>query len=290
MSFCSASALLCALGLLAAAIPERERSGLPHTRSETVLVRYADTGEVLLEKLADKPRPIASVTKLMSALVMAKEDLSPPESITLTEADKDRLKWSRSRLPIGASFLGADLYRAALIASDNRAMYALVRGMGFEREAFVEKMNALAKELGMRSSAFLDPAGIAPENVSTGRDLVLLLDAVAEHPTILETSTSTGVALERTGHRALRLGATNHLLYSRRWQILIGKTGYTVEAGRSLIMRVVVGERPVDMIFLGSREMRSVFGDAGRVKRWLEEKQTLAARSDPSGGPARATP
>lgn len=267
-----------ALGLLSLSIPEREANGLPHTRSKSVLIRYADTNEVILEKLADKPRPIASITKLMSALVMAKHELVPPESITLTEADKDRLKWSRSRLPIGDTFRGQDLYRAALIASDNRAMYALVRGLGLERARFVEKMNTLAQELGMKHTEFKDPAGRAPENVSSARDLAKLLDAVAEAPLVLKTTTSTGVALEREGKRALRLGATNHLLHSRKWEILTGKTGYTVEAGRGLAMRVKIAGRPVDMIFLGSREMRSVFGDAGRVKRWLEEK--LAKRLD----------
>lgn len=284
LTVCAASLLV--LGGATVSIPEREPNGLPHTRSETVLIRYADTQEVLLEKLASKPRPIASITKLMSALVMARKDLSPPESITLLEEDKDRLKWSRSRLPIGEAFSGEELYRAALVASDNRAMYALVRGLGLERSEFVGAMNALAAELSMSSTRFVDPAGIDPENVSTAQDLLRLLDAIAEVPRIIETTTSTGVALARASGRALRLGATNRLLYSRRWQISSGKTGYTVEAGRNLIMRVSIDERPVDMVFLGSREMRSVFGDAGRVRRWLEERQT-AARSTRTGGTSR---
>lgn len=261
--------------LLVSAIPEREANGLPHTRSETVLIRFADTNEVLLEKLADKPRPIASITKLMSALVLSRAELEPPAEVTLLEDDKDRLKWSRSRLRVGEVFRGEDLYRAALIASDNRAMYALVRGLGFERPRFVEKMNAMAKELGMAQTRFRDPAGVDPENVSTARDLTKLLQAVVAEPEICATTTSTRVTFERDGRVVLQMGNTNRLLRSKRWRVLAGKTGYTVEAGRGLAMRTEIAGRPIDMIFLGSREMQSVFGDAGRVKRWLEEKLRL---------------
>jgi D-alanyl-D-alanine endopeptidase (penicillin-binding protein 7) len=268
---------LTALLLTLSALPERDANGLPHTRSESVLIRYSDTGEVILEKLADKARPIASLTKLMSALVLSKSGLSPPEEVTLLEEDKDRLKWSRSRLQIGRVFRGRDLYRAALIASDNRAMYALVRSLGYERSKFVDEMNALAKKLGMAKTQFKDPAGIDPENISTARDFSKLLDAVAEASEICETTTSTRTSMERDGEVVLRFSNTNRLLNSKRWHILAGKTGYTVEAGRNLAMRAMIGDRPVDMIFLGSREMQSIFGDAGRVKRWMEEKLARAA-------------
>lgn len=263
---------LVVLSVLSLAIPERDANGLPHTRSETVLIRFADTDEVILEKLADKPRPIASITKLMSALVLSKAELEPPETITLLEADKDRLKWSRSRLRVGEVFRGEDLYRAALIASDNRAMYALVRGLGFERPKFVQEMNATAKALGMTKTQFRDPAGVDPDNVSTARDLTKLLQAVVETPEISVTTTSTRVTFEREGRIVLQMSNTNRLLRSKAWRVLAGKTGYTVEAGRNLVMRAVIAGRPIDMVFLGSREMQSVFGDAGRVKRWLEEK------------------
>ena len=266
--------------LLAVALPERDANGLPHTRSESVLIRYADTEDTILEKLPDKVRPVASLTKLMSALVLDKSGLNPPEEVTLLEADKDRLKWSRSRLQIGRVFRGPDLYRAALVASDNRAMYALVRSLGFERAQFVEKMNALAKELGMTKSQFKDPAGIDPENLSTARDIALLLAAASRCEEICATTTSTAVAMERDGEVVLRFGNTNRLLHSKRWQIVAGKTGYTVEAGRNLAMRVMIGDRPVDMVFLGSREMQSIFGDAGRVKRWMEEKLRAEAPKD----------
>lgn len=269
--------MLTAIGVLAAtvlvhALPERDKNGLPHLRSESVIVRLTDTNEIVLKKKPDEVRPIASVTKLLSTLVMARRRLEPPAEVTLEEADKDRLKWSRSRLAIGATYAGGDLYRAALIASDNRAIYALVRTAGLERAEFVAEMNALAAELGMTRSQFRDPAGIDPANVSTASDLLLLLDAVAREDAIASTTRQASVELVASDRRTLRLGNTNRLVHSPRWHVVLGKTGYTVEAGRSLVLRVELAGRPVDMVFLGSREMASIFGDAARVRRWLEEK------------------
>ena len=268
------TALVLSLCSLTVSIPEREANGLPHLRSESVLVRFADTGEVLLDKNANKVRPIASVTKLLSALVLSRKQAAPPEWITIEEHDKDRLKWSRSRLKIGSVYRSEDLYRAALIASDNRAIYALVRASGFDRAAFVEEMNRTAHELGMASSRFRDPAGIDPGNVSSANDLVKLLDAIAEDQRAIETCQQDFVSLISADERTLKLTNTNRLARSSRWSVLIGKTGYTVEAGRALAVRVTIEGRPVDMVFLGAREFASIFGDAGRVRRWMIEKRS----------------
>lgn len=281
-------AWLLSVSALIAGIPERDANGLPHLRSETVLVRFADTNEIVLSKNPDQVRPIASVTKLLTALVMSKKQLAPPEWITIEEADKDRLKWSRSRLPIGKRFKAEDLYRTALIASDNRAVYAFVRASGVERSAFVEEMNHAAQELGMTKSAFVDPAGVDPANVSTASDLLKLIDAVMLDERATSACRTSSISLLTADQKTLRLANTNRLLRSPNWTVLLGKTGYTVEAGRSLVMRVSMNDRPVDMVFLGSREMQSIFGDAGRVRRWLVEK--LEKTSALAGKPASPNP
>jgi serine-type D-Ala-D-Ala endopeptidase (penicillin-binding protein 7) len=283
-------AIALALGLLVlTGIPERDANGLPHLRSESVLVRYADTGETLLSKRPNDVRPIASVTKLLTSYLIEKDQLAFPEWITIEEADKDRLKWSKSHLKIGHTYRSEDLYRTALIASDNRAIYALVRSAGIERAAFVEKMNAVAKELGMTKSAFRDPAGIDPGNVSTANDLLKLIEAVAALERVKAASQQGTIDLVNDKGRTMRLTSTNRLARSSRWSVVIGKTGYTVEAGRALVLRVQLDERPIDMVFLGAREMMSVFGDAGRVRRWLDAKNGRGATAS-LGTPASPNP
>lgn len=316
----SSAAVLAAALAATAPVRERERNGLPHLRSESVLVRYADTEEVVLSKNPREIRPIASVTKLLSGLVLSRQ--SPPagdlsggrprgastdasvaaepepepelargwtrgegpalEWVEITEEDKDRLKWSRSRLRIGLELDAGALFDAALAASDNRAMYAVVRARGHSRATFVEQMNALARELGMARSTFRDPAGIDPGNVSTAEDLLLLISAAAGDERIRAATGLGSVTLVDRQTRALTLYNPNRLVRSSTWDVVVGKTGYTVEAGRALVLRARIDDRPVDMVFLGAREMASVFGDAGRVRRWLVER----ASPPPKGGAA----
>ncbi|MCK6548074.1 peptidase S11 [Myxococcota bacterium] len=284
---------------LASGVRERERDGRPHLRSESVVIRWADTKELVIAKNADVVRPIASVTKLLSGLVLRRLDASRalpadvlgPELpgldpwVTISEDDKDRLKYSRSRLAIGRAFKPEDLFAAALGASDNRAMYASVRARRVERSAFVEQMNALAKELGMTRSSFRDPAGIDPGNVSTARDLLALLDAASSDDVVRAATLHGVIELVDEKSRALSLANPNRLVRSDRWDVVVGKTGYTVEAGRSLALRTTIGGRPVDMVFLGAREMASIFGDAARVRRWMEERlpKTAPATLEASG-------
>ncbi len=267
--------VLVAASLTTSAIPERDSHGKPAIRSESAIVRWADTGEIVLAKDPDRVRPIASVTKLLSTLILSKDGLPADEWITLEDQDKDRLKWSKSKLKIDRAFHPLDLFAAALVISENRAVYALVRAAGKTRPMFVERMNSTARELGMGHSTFKDPAGVDPENVSTARDLLALLDAVAGNEMIKKYASMDRIEITDRDDHVQRFGSTNRLARSSRWQVLIGKTGYTVEAGRTLVLRVMLDERPLDLVFLGSREMQSVFGDAGRVRRWLE--QTLSS-------------
>ncbi|MBI4819157.1 MAG: serine hydrolase [Deltaproteobacteria bacterium] len=255
-------------------IPERDKSGRPHIRSESALVRWGDTGEVIVSKNPDVVRPIASVTKLLSGIVLTKlPSTSFETTITVTEDDKDRLKWSRSRLPIGRTFQASDLFDAALGASENRAMYALARVIGGGRDEFVSRMNSEAQALGMTQSRFLDPAGLAPENVSTASDLIKLVAAAADSERLRQISALTRIELPYENGRSLVLGNPNRLAHSPNWTIAVAKTGYTIEAGRTFVMRAVIDGRPVDAVFLGAREMMSVFGDAGRVRRFIVEKR-----------------
>lgn len=265
------TAPLTLLALALWALPERE-GGLPYLRSDSAVVRLVDTNELLLERHADRVRPIASVTKLMTALVFSRRVPRPEGAITLEECDKDRLKWSKSRLRIGSTYTSTALFSAALGASDNRAVYALVRGAGVERRSFVDEMNDLAAELGMSATSFADPAGIDPGNVSTAHDLLKLLDAVATESWVREKCLEPSFDLTDGAGKVLKFGNPNRLVRSREWELVLGKTGYIAEAGRNLVIRAKIAGRTVDMVFLGSPEMSSVFGDAGRVRRWLVER------------------
>ncbi len=253
-------------------VPERERDGKPHLRSESVAVRFVDTGEIVLEKNADAVRPIASVTKLLSGLVLDTVDKEPTTLVTILDADKDKKKWSKSRLVVGLIAPWLSVFHAALGASDNRAMYASVRALGFERQTFADMMNQRAKVLGMKKSQFVDPAGLDPGNVSTARDLLALVNAASQSPSIREATTLDHIEVGLGEGRTVTLNNPNRLARSSRWRTIVGKTGYTVEAGRSLVTRVEMGGREIDLVFLGAREMASVFGDAGRIRRWLGEK------------------
>ncbi len=270
------SPLLLAL-LTVVSLPERDADGKPHLRSETVLVRLADTGEVVLKKNPTVVRPIASVTKLLTGLVLSSMQVDRARTVVVLEDDKDRLKWSKSRIPVSIAMSWGDLLRAGLGASDNRAIYAAVRTV-MDRQAFVALMNAKAAEIGMVNSHFVDPAGIDPQNVSSAQDLTKLLDATSPLDDLRGMLNAPVIELE-TNRGPLTLRNPDRLVHSTNWDIVIGKTGYTVEAGRTLVVRMNLANRPIDMVFLGSREMQSVFGDAGRIRRWLEPQ--LAAKPTP---------
>lgn len=270
---------LLAVSVAAYVIPERERTGLPHLRSESVAVRFVDTGEIVLQKNQEQVRPIASVTKLLSGVVIDGIEKDPTTVVTIGEDDKDRVKWSKSRLKVGLQATWLSLFQAALGASDNRAMYAVVRALGLERSRFVEKMNGMAKILGMAKSQFRDPAGIDPGNVSTAKDLLALLAAASDKQSIKDATGKDFIAVGLDHMNEVSLTNPNRLARSGRWEVIVGKTGYTVEAGRSLVLRAQIGGRTVDMVLLGAREMASVFGDAGRIRRYLEEKYGLGSRA-----------
>jgi len=268
-------------------IQERDSRGMPVLRSESVAVRFVDTGEVILEKNADTVRPIASVTKLLSGVVIEDLEKEPTMLVTIIDSDRDKMKWSKSRVFVGLVAPWLSLFHAALGASDNRAMVASVRALGFDRSAFAAKMNAKAKLLGMKRSSFVDPAGLDPLNVSTARDLLKLVAAASDSASIREATTLDYIDVGMDEAKYVKLTNPNRLARSSRWSTIVGKTGYTVEAGRSLVTRVEMGGRQLDFVFLGAREMASVFGDAGRIRRWLDDRGALAKHQLSAGTSVR---
>lgn len=239
-------------------------------RSDAALVLDADQDRVLYELRADAPRPIASLTKLMTAILVLDSGLPLDEAITITEQDRDRLRDSRSRLRIGSVWSRHDLLVAALASSDNRAASALARSYPGGSPAFVEAMNAKAAALGMTRTRFADPAGLRNEDVSTARDLTILGRAAERYAEIRAiTTTPEHWLYERHHGRHLHMINTNRLVRNGRWNIALSKTGFTAEAGYCLMMKTAVGSRDVVIVLLNSRGSLSKYGDSHRIRDWL---------------------
>jgi D-alanyl-D-alanine endopeptidase (penicillin-binding protein 7) len=238
--------------------------------SQVALVMDERDGVMLYGRAIDTPRPIASLTKLMTALVVLESELPLDAPIAITTDDRDRLKGSHSRLHIGAILTRDDLLRAALSASDNRAAAALARTAPGGTAAFVAMMNAKAQLLGMTNTRFADASGLNPRNVSTARDLLKLLEVARVQPR-LHAFTTTGelwVTDLATG-RTIEFFNTNRLVRQETWEIGLSKTGYTADAGNCLVMRVTVAGRPLSIVLLNSWGKASKYGDAQRIRDWL---------------------
>ncbi len=251
-------------------------------KSALALVVDQDTGEVLYSKNTDEVAPIASITKLMTAIVIIDSGLPLLESITVERADVDRYKGSRSKLAVGTSLMRAEALKLALMASENRAAAALARTYPGGSEAFIDAMNAKAFELGMLNTRFVDSTGLRPENVSTAQDLALLVAAAHSYPLIRDYTTASSFAIEshtRRGPRVLRFVNSNRLVRSSRWDIGLSKTGYISEAGRCLVMQSRIADRSLIIVLLDSWGKLTRIGDANRIRRWLErEFSTLSVR------------
>lgn len=237
-------------------------------KSSTVIVQDVDTSEVLFARKEDIARPIASITKLMTALVVVDADLPMDEMINIGAADRETASELPSRLAAGASLSRSELLHLALTASENSAAHALGRTYPGGIAAFVEAMNAKAQALGMADSKFADPTGLSNENVSSAKDLVKLIHAASQRPLIQQFSTDDEYDIAgQTFHN------TNMLVGRTHWNILISKTGTTREAGDCLVMLVRLGERNLAIVLLNSQGMNgSRFGDAVRVRRIVDSK------------------
>lgn len=242
-----------------------------YLRSSSALVLDADTGEVVIDKNADAITPIASITKLMTAMVILDRGLDLDQRVVISREDTDSLKGTRSRLRPGNILTRGELLLIALMASENRAAAALGRTYPGGIAPMVAAMNAKAASLDMKDSRFVDATGLSPNNVSSARDLVKLVRAAHEYSVIREYSTRDR-ALVRVSDRGRPLSYhnTNGLVRAHRWDVELSKTGYISEAGRCLVMRVKLASKDLIVVLLDSWGRQSRLGDANRIKKWVE--------------------
>lgn len=265
-----------------------DREGNPVLASAAVVVANQKTGEILFDKGADVAMPIASITKLMTAMVVLDARQSLTEDLTITEADIDHLKGTGSRLAIGTRLTRETMLHLALMSSENRAASALARHYPGGARAFVEAMNVKARMIGLWDTHFADSTGLDPANVSSARDLLRLVSAASTYPLIREFST-TDEHYVRVGRRTERFGNSNALVRDPEWQVGLSKTGFIREAGRCLVMQTWIRDEPVIMVLLNAEGRYTRTADAKRLKQWLEAsagRQRLAALavSKPKGG------
>jgi serine-type D-Ala-D-Ala endopeptidase (penicillin-binding protein 7) len=250
-------------------------AGLGHTpdplelRSNVAFVLDQASSEVLFEKNANVALPIASITKLMTGLVVVEAQQDMDEVLAITEADVDRIKHSSSRLRVGARMTRRDLLHIALMSSENRAASALGRNYPGGLPAFVAAMNAKAQALGMNDTHYVDSNGLSSQNVSSARDLARLVSVAHDHAMLRQYTTDPNYVVQASG-RAMRFNNTNYLVSLPGWNIGLQKTGFINEAGRCLVMQALIQGRNVIMVFLDSKGKMSRTADAGRMRRWLE--------------------
>jgi len=239
-------------------------------RSNAALVVDAATGEVVIDKNGDAVTPIASITKLMTAIVTLESGLDLDAPVSVTREDVDMKKGSRSRLRTGITLTRRELLLIALMASENRAAFALGRSYPGGTPAFVAAMNEMAAELQMGDTRFVDPTGLSPENVSSARDLAKLVRAAHGYPLIREFSTRDKATVLLSGKQKMNFHNTNGLVRNSRWDIDLSKTGYISEAGRCLVMQVRVASKDLIVVLLDSWGKYSRVGDAQRIRKWVE--------------------
>ncbi len=243
----------------------------PGLRSASALVIDETHSSVLYSRNAEVAAPIASITKLLTALVIADAKLPLDERIQITQDDRHLHKGAFSRLAVGTTLSRGDLIHLALMASENRAAHALARTYPGGLDAFVPAMNAKAKALGMTSAHFVDPTGLSEENVASPEDLAKLVMAASHDPTIREYSTDRRYAVA-VGRHKVEFRNTNNLVGNPTWDIVVQKTGYISEAGKCLVMQAIIDDRTVVMVLLNSYGRYTRTADAVRIRRWMEAK------------------
>ena len=264
---------------LAKAVPPRpsfgQLAGLHSTaddldlKSSVAYVIDQDTNEVLVSKNDQAVLPIASITKLMTGVVISEAKLSMDESITITQDDVDTEKGSSSRLKVGTTLTRGELLHLSLMASENRAAHALGRTYPGGLQAFVDLMNAKAAALGMRDTRYIEPTGLSSKNQSSAKDLATLVSLAYQDPILRELSTSPSHQVE-VGKHTLNYKTTNRLIKNPNWDIGLQKTGYISEAGQCLVMQAKSAGRKLILVFLDSAGKLSRIADAERVRKWVE--------------------
>jgi D-alanyl-D-alanine endopeptidase (penicillin-binding protein 7) len=265
--------------------------------SANALILDAQAGVPIYAKAENEVSPIASLTKLMTAMVALDAGQPLDQLLEVDLDDFDFIKGSRSRLNLGTQLPRREMLRLALMSSENRAASSLARHYPGGSDAFVAAMNAKARALGLARTRFEEPTGLSPNNVSTARELATLVRAAAEYPLIREYSTTPSAYVEVDPNgRVLGFNNSNRLVASSNWEILLQKTGYIREAGRCLVMLANIASRPVVIVLLDSIGKHTRLGDAERVRHWIETGDALplptAARATGASkarGPVRGT-
>jgi D-alanyl-D-alanine endopeptidase (penicillin-binding protein 7) len=243
-------------------------------RSAAALVEDQQTGECLVQKQAEAVLPIASITKLMTAMVVLDAKMNLQESLTIVPEDVDTLRNSHSRLPVNTNLTRGNALLLALMASENRAAHALGRTYPGGLGAFVAAANAKARSLGLVATHFEDPTGISNGNVSSARDLARMVNAAYHYRLIREYTTRKETTI-RLGYRTRQFHNSNRLIQNPRWQIGLSKTGFIDEAGRCLVMQSQVAKRSVLIVLLDAQGKLTRYGDANRIKEWIEGLQAV---------------
>ena len=255
-----------------AAVAELTKEGDPNVRSTGVFVYDPTSGQTLFAKNADQQAPIASITKLMTAMVVLDANLPLDQAIEITAEDVDHIKNTTSRLPIGSHFRRDDLMRLALMASDNRAAAALGRNYPGGLDAFVVAMNAKAHTLGLTQTHYVDSSGLSPQNVSSPADLGKLVAAASSYELIREYTTTQAVSVQLPdSKRKMNFVNTNALVRSSDWKIGLSKTGYINEAGKCLVMQAMIANQPIVIVLLDSWGRLTRVADANRIRHWVEK-------------------
>jgi D-alanyl-D-alanine endopeptidase (penicillin-binding protein 7) len=270
--------------------PEPEQAALsrptdelhgPDLKSSAALVIEQGGGPVLYAKNVDAVVPIASITKLMTAMVVLDAQLALNERVTIAAADLDDIKGTRSRLKVGTALVRGELLRLALMSSENRAAAALGRTYPGGTRAFVAAMNQKAMELGMWRSRFVDGTGLSSENVSTAQDLVKLAEAAYQYAAIRQYTTDSDHKIRLANGKTVTYRNSNGLVRNPEWRIGLSKTGYISEAGRCLVIQARIAAKPVIIVLLDSWGRLTRIGDANRIKRWMETHNFERAESRP---------
>ncbi|WP_051971782.1 D-alanyl-D-alanine endopeptidase [Massilia sp. 9096] len=277
------------VAVAAAALSAGELAGLNRIqdslglRSNVAFVMDQQTSEVLYDRNSTVALPIASITKLMTGLLVVQSQLNLDDVLAITDDDVDHLKFSSSRLPVGTRMTRGNLLHIALMSSENRAASALGRNYPGGREAFVAAMNAKAHELGMNDTHYVDSNGLSSQNVSSARDLAKLVMIAHQEPLLRQYTTDPSYVVQANG-RQMQYHNTNYLVAMPDWNIGLQKTGFINEAGRCLVMQATIQGRNVIMVFLDSKGKMSRTADAGRMRKWLEAIKPPTIPASAAGG------
>ncbi len=238
-------------------------------KSHIALIFDEQTQQPLYNKNSETVVPIASITKLMTAMVTLDAQLPMDQEISVADDDLNSIRRTKSRLRVGMTLTRSEMMKLALMASENRAALALARSYPGGPEAMVAAMNAKARVLGMQNTRFFDPTGLDSDNVSTAQDLVKMVAAARRYPAIHQYTTSSSHSVEGLRGRTMRFSNTNPLVRNASWDIGVSKTGYISEAGLCLVMEATIRQRPVIIVLLDSWGKHTRVGDANRIRNWM---------------------